>query len=392
MADQQRVLDRVLAQLDRRHTTFSANLTQFVALLKAAEVDVTTTQLITAGRALIEIDVGRREDVRAALASSLLTQADDRAVFDALFDRFWDLPGDDEPAQPEPSTLDVGESKLGTAEMVEVAYVRGSASADETPPHAYSADDALMRKDFANYRDDEVRAARRYLRRLAPKLATAAVRRRRPARRGLELDLRRSLRKASRTDGEVLRLLRRKRKVRKLNLVLLCDVSGSMDTYSRFLTQFVYGLQAELRGVSTFVFSTRLFDVTPLLRTRTFEEALARLGRGVEGWSGGTRIGGCLAEFNRSYGGSRVGPRTAAVIISDGWDRGDVDLLRREMRLLKRRAFKVLWLNPLLGAKDYRPVAQGMAAAMPSIDAFLPVHNLTSLAHVGRELMSLTRS
>ncbi|MCI0777694.1 MAG: VWA domain-containing protein, partial [Chloroflexi bacterium] len=183
----------------------------------------------------------------------------------------------------------------------------------------------------------------------------------------------------------------KRRKIRRLNLLLLCDVSGSMDVYSRFLTQFVYGLQNELRGVSTFVFSTRLFDVTPMLRAKSFEEAFERIGRRVQGWSGGTRIGGCLAEFNRTYGRARIGPRTVVIIISDGWDRGDIDVLRREMRMLKRRAFRILWLNPLLGAKDYRPAAQGMAAALPWIDAFLPVHNLASLSRVGRELISLAR-
>jgi len=386
-------LDHVLEELDRRHGTLSANLVQFVSLLKAADVEVTTTQLIAAGAALAEIDVAEREDLRSALAATLLTQADDRSVFDALFDRFWSLPRREElPPRPQSSTLDSGDTKLGAADQIEASYTRGASTAErDTPPESYSADDVLVRKDFATYRDDDVRAARRYLRRLAPKLATATVRRRRAARTGREIDLRRSLRRAATTDAEVLRLLRRRRKVRRLNLVLLCDVSGSMDTYSRFLTQFVYGLQAELRGVSTFVFSTRLHDVTPMLRTRSFEDALSRLGQRVEGWSGGTRIGGCLAEFNRTYGRAKVGPRTAVVIISDGWDRGDVNELQREMRLLRRRAFRVLWLNPLLGAKDYRPVAQGMAAALPSIDSFLPVHNLASLSRVGRELVSLAR-
>jgi uncharacterized protein with von Willebrand factor type A (vWA) domain len=394
MAQQRETLDEILQELDRRHPRLSANLVHFGSLLKLAEIEIATTQLIAAGHALSEIDVGNRDDLRAALAATLLTQNDDRAVFDALFDRFWNLPREDEDAaRPQPVTLDPGESKLGTAEEVEAAYTRGSSSPRrDTPPESYSADDMLVRKDFATYRDDDVRAARRYLRRLAPKLATATVRRRRAARTGREMDLRRSLRRAPATDGELLRLLRRRRKVRRLNLVLLCDVSGSMDTYSRFLTQFVYGLQNELRGVSTFVFSTRLFDVTPMLRTRSFDEALGRLGERVEGWSGGTRIGGCLAEFNRSAGRSKIGPRTAVVIISDGWDRGDVDQLRQEMRLLRRRAFRVLWLNPLLGARDYRPVAKGMAAALPSIDSFLPVHNLASLARVGRELVSLARS
>ncbi|MCH7699325.1 MAG: VWA domain-containing protein [Chloroflexi bacterium] len=392
-ASDSRVLDRVLTEIDRRHGSLSANLVQFAALLKAAEVAVTTTQLIAAGQALGEIDFARRGDVREALASTMLTQVEDRAVFDELFDRYWNLPRpEDDGPRPEPASLEPGKQKLGIAELVDVAYVRGTpVSSQERPPRSYSAEEVFVEKDFATYRDDEVRAARRYLRRLAPKLATATTRRRRAARTGTELDLRRSLRRAWMTDGEVLKLLRKRRRVRRLNLVLLCDVSGSMDVYSRFLTQFVYGLQAELRRVSTFVFSTRLFDVTAMLKARSFEEALDRIRRHVDGWSGGTRIGGCLAEFNRTYGRERIGPRTAVIIISDGWDRGDVDQLRREMRLLKRRAFKVLWLNPLLGAKDYLPVAQGMAAAMPSIDAFLPVHNLASLSRVGRELMSLAR-
>ncbi|MCH8008029.1 MAG: VWA domain-containing protein [Chloroflexi bacterium] len=388
-----RVLDRVLAELEDRHGSLSANLVQFATLLKAAEVDLTTGQIIAAGQALGEIDIALRGDVRQALASSLLTQAEDRAVFDVLFDRFWrSAAPEEEPRRPEPETLDIGEQKLGMAEALDIAYARSpSAPPSETPPQSYSAEHALVQKDFANYQDDDVRAARRYLRRLAPKLATATVRRRRPARAGRELDLRRSLRRASTTGGEVVRLLRKRRKIRRLNLVLLCDVSGSMDVYSRFLTQFLYGLQNELRGVSTFVFSTRLFDVTPMLRAKSFEAAFERIGRRVEGWSGGTRIGGCLADFNRTYGRARIGPRTVVIIISDGWDRGDIDVLRREMRMLKRRAFRILWLNPLLGAKDYRPAAQGMAAALPWIDSFLPVHNLASLSRVGRELMSLAR-
>ena len=389
-------LDQVLTQLAVRHDELAANLVQFVTLLKAAELEVSTTQLLSAAQSLAVINVARRDDFRQALAASFLSRIEDRAVFDLLFDRFWALPRpeDDEPARLEPATLSGGEAKLGTTEVMQ-AYARDKAAAPsavgDTPPQTYSAEEALIEKDFATYRDDEVREARRYLRRLAPKLATATTRRRRTARSGRELDLRRSIRLAARYGGEVVRLSYRRRKVRRLNLVVLCDVSGSMDVYSRFLTQFLFGLQNELRGVSTFVFSTRLFDVTPMLRARTFEEALAQVAHHVEGWSGGTRIGACLAEFNRRYAKQRLGPRTVVVIISDGWDRGDIEQLGREMRMLKRRAYRLLWLNPLLGNADYRPVAQGMTTALPSIDDFLPVHNLASLATVGRKLMRLAR-
>jgi uncharacterized protein with von Willebrand factor type A (vWA) domain len=127
-----------------------------------------------------------------------------------------------------------------------------------------------------------------------------------------------------------------------------------------------------------------------MLHARTFDEALARVAKRVDGWSGGTRIGGCIADFNRRFAKQRLGPRTVVVIISDGWDRGDIAQLGREMRVLKRRAYRIVWLNPLLGGTGYRPLAQGMAAALPSVDDFLPVHNLESLARVGRTLISLT--
>ena len=384
----------MIAELSVRHGAIGANLVQFAALLKAAELDVTTTQLLGAAQSVAAIDVSRRDDFRQALAANFLTRVEDRPVFDLLFDRFWRLRRDvDAPPRPEPAKLSGGEPRLGMSELIETAYARGEArgTTGDTPPQSYSAEDVLVQKDFATFRDDEVREARRYLRRLAPKLATATMRRRRPARAGEELDLRRSLRSAVRHGGEVVRLFRRRRKTRRVKLVLLCDVSGSMDVYSRFLAQFLYGLQHELRGVSTFVFSTRLFEITPMLRARTFDEALGRVARQVDGWSGGTRIGACLAEFNRRYAKLRLGPRTVAVIISDGWDRGDIEQLAREMRALRRRAYRVLWLNPLLGGAGYRPLAQGMAAALPSVDEFLPVHNLSSLARVGRTLMGLAR-
>ncbi len=387
------VLARVLAEIEQRYATLGENLVQFAAVLKSAALDVTTVQLLSAAQSLLAIDATRREDTRAALSASFLTNVDDRHVFDALFDQFWRLSRDvGEPPRPQPPRLAGGEGRLGTAELVDAAYARGEGSSPsrDTPPQTYSAEDALTHKDFATFRDDELREARRYLRRLAPKLASAATRRRRPVRSGREVDLRRSLRLAARYGGEVLSLARRRRRIRRLNILLLCDVSGSMDVYSRFLVQFLYGLQHELRGVSTFVFSTRLVEVTGMLRTRAFDEALTKVSRDVQGWSGGTRIGACLAEFNRRHAKQRIGPRTVVVIISDGWDRGEVAELRREMQSLNRRCYRVIWLNPLLGASDYRPLAQGMAAALPSIDEFLPVHNLASLARVGRTLMSLS--
>jgi len=398
MADLDRdgpVLERVLGQLDLRYRALGANLVQFGALLTAAELSATTTQLIEAARALPLIDLASRDDFRQALAACLLTRHEDRPAFDLLFDRFWRLPRDDDaPSRPAPAALSGGEARLGTAELVTAAYVRGEdapvVSTGDTPPETYSSDDALLSKDFAAFHDDDLRTARRHLRRLAARLATATSRRRRPG-GGDQVDLRRSLRQAARRGGELVELARRRRRVRRVKLVVLCDVSGSMDVYSRFLVQLLFGLQKELRGVGVFVFSTRLFDLSPALRARSFDDALGRIARRVDGWSGGTRIGECLAHFNRRHAKERVGRRTVVVIISDGWERGDIAQLEREMRRLRRRAYRVLWLNPLLGGAGYRPLAQGMQAALPYVDHLLPVHNLASLERLARELSRLSR-
>lgn len=396
MADGSNVLDPVLAELSSRQRTLGGNLVQFGALLSAAELDVTTAQLIGAAQALRIIDPGRRDDFRQALAASFLTKQDDRKAFDLLFDRFWRLPREEAPPDaPEPDTLSGGETRLGTAQAVDVAYVRNEARAGmpggDTPPESYSADDALLAKDFATFRDDELRQARRHLRRLAAKLAAAASRRRRAQATGDEIDLRRTLRLAARRGGEAYAIAYRRRRVRRTKLVVLCDVSGSMDVYSRFLAQFLYGLRRELRGVSIFVFSTRLFELTPMLRARSYDDALARIARQVDGWSGGTRIGECIGAFNRHYASALLGRRSIVTIISDGWERGDIDQLAQEMASLRRRAYRVLWLNPLLGNSGYQPVAQGMRAALPYVDQFLPVHNLASLERLARELTRLSR-
>jgi uncharacterized protein with von Willebrand factor type A (vWA) domain len=190
------------------------------------------------------------------------------------------------------------------------------------------------------------------VRAIAPRLASALARRRRRSSRGDEIDLRQSLRRAARRGGDIVDLVRRRRRVRRLRLVILCDVSGSMDRYSRALVQFLFALQNELRGVSTFVFSTRLHDITRLLKTRSFDEALARAGRDVDAWSGGTSIGACLEQFERRHARTRLDSRTVLLIVSDGWERGDPEQLRRAMAALRRRAYRIIWLNPLLGAAD----------------------------------------
>jgi uncharacterized protein with von Willebrand factor type A (vWA) domain len=189
--------------------------------------------------------------------------------------------------------------------------------------------------------------------------------------------------------GEVIELAHRKRRIKKTKVVLLCDVSGSMDCYSRFLIQFMYGLQNELWGVETFVFSTSLSRITHLIRTKNIVDALEKISGSILGWSGGTNIGRSLHTFNRNFAPSMVTHRTVVVVISDGWDRGDVSLLEKEMQDIKRRAKKIIWLNPLLASENYEPLCKGMQAALPYLDLFLSVHNVNSLVSLGRTLQKM---
>jgi uncharacterized protein with von Willebrand factor type A (vWA) domain len=211
---------------------------------------------------------------------------------------------------------------------------------------------------------------------IARRLARRISRRRRPSARRGRLDLRRTLR-ANVTRGDLIDLRYRRRKRRKVRLVLLCDVSGSMDLYSRFLLQFLFALQSVFARVETFTFSVHLTRVTEYLRGRSYREVLRRL-TAVRDWSGGTRIGESLAEFNRQWG-RLVDRQTIVIILSDGWDTGDPELLAGELLRIKRRAGRVIWLNPLLGNPSYEPLTRGMAAALPLVDHFAAAHNLAAL-------------
>lgn len=383
------------ALLGEERGTLAAHLIGFARLLRAADFDITAGRIIDAARSLTLVDIGRSEDVRLALRANFVSEAALLPAFDRLFDLYWRSGGQPPPigevvpVERRPASARAGQR--GTGIHARVQARQAVQPTGDHPEATAGTADLLTTKDFAGYTDEEVARARAVVRRLAPKLATALARRTRLARRGEDIDLRRSLRRSVRRGGEVLELLRRRRRVRRLRVVLLCDVSGSMDVYARYLVQFMYAVQNELRGVSTFVFSTRLNEVTHLLRTRAYDQALAHLAAEVDSWSGGTSIGGCLAVFDREYARRRVDSRTVLIIISDGWERGDVEVLRRALASLKRRAYKLLWLNPLLGSKDYRPLARGMTTALPYIDYFLPAHNLDSLVRVARTLEHLAR-
>jgi uncharacterized protein with von Willebrand factor type A (vWA) domain len=243
----------------------------------------------------------------------------------------------------------------------------------------YSPQELLRHKDFALFNQDELADARRFLADLRWNVVRRRSRRSRPNRRGRRLDVRRSIRRSLRHGGELIDLARRGPKLKRRQLVLICDISGSMERYTRLLLHFLYSVESSVQQAEVFVFGTRLTRITRQLRDRDPDAALRAVGGQVQDWSGGTRIGDSLRTFNREWARRVLGRGAIVIIISDGWDRGDPAVLSAEMERLQRQAYRLIWLNPLLGAEQYRPLTQGIQAALPWIDDFLPVHNLHSL-------------
>ncbi len=243
-------------------------------------------------------------------------------------------------------------------------------------------------RDFAELTADELAEARRALARLA--WTPGERRTRRWVRgRGARVDLRRAIAESLRTGGDVVRLPRRKRRIRPRPLVLLCDVSGSMERYSRMLLQFAHAVTRRHQRVETFLFSTRLTRVTRELRLSGADDALASVSRAVTDWSGGTRIGQAVREFHQRWSRRVLHRGPVVLLISDGWDRGDPVELGEQIARLQRSCHRLVWLNPLIGTTDYAPLTRGLQAALPFVDDFLPARTLNNLADLAVHLNAL---
>lgn len=375
----------------------------FCRLLKKLGINLSMNRVIDAVRSLAFIDLSRKQDFYYALKANLVSTREDLPIFDAAFHLFWRNP--EEPEQePDPSDeqQQAGPKGKNGADGLEQRIMQvfieefaeendGDEDPEEQPIASFSPAEVLATKDFSSFDDGDVKDLKALLARLAPKMATRLSRRTKAHVNGHDVDPRRTLRKNIKYGGNILELPRRKRKVTKTKLVLICDVSGSMDSYSKFLIQFVYAFQSQIKGVEAFVFSTRLTRITNLLHTRDIYEALNRMSENIRDWSGGTNIGNCLRDFNEGPGRSILGSKTIVVIISDGWDRGDCDTLAAEMIRLRSRTYKVIWLNPLAGSPTYQPICSGMKAALPYVDYFFPAHNLNALLTLSKVLGSLSR-
>jgi len=374
-----------------RHTDLQRNIIDFCRVLREREMLVTPSEVIDAIKTADIVDLSDRQEFKTALRSVLTARPEDIPLHDATFDEFWrtrlaerveehaedGVAGEDPEAQgeelPQPQAAEGDEAEADDDE-------------EGLDMPLYSPVEVLAGRDFSSFVPDEMQDIARAILLVARRLATRESRRYRSTQRGHAIDLRRTMRRNIKYGGTVVELAKKKRKIRKPKIVLICDVSRSMDTYSKFLLQFIYALQNTLGRVESFVFSTRLTRVTEYFRASDIYTALDRIAREVPDWSGGTRIGESLKVFNHDWALRMVNQHTIVLIMSDGLDTGDASVLEYEMEQIQRRAARVIWLNPLLGNEDYRPLARGMSAALPHVNLFASAHNLASLQALGKYL------
>jgi hypothetical protein len=370
------------------------NIVLFGRLLRELGVDVTPPQILDLVAALNLVDLRRREDVKNTCRAVLISRKEHIVLFDEAFELFWkaresrDLQG-----------MDLG-MLLRRRPQAQEQYrlIRNPGESDsprqtEEEPrvdkvYTYSELETLREKDFAKLSEYELELVKRFMQDTQWELERRRTRRRVSAARGKHLDMRRTFRRNLRHGSEILHLSYRQQKLKRRPVVMLCDISGSMDRYARVLLQFMYAISNNLDRVETFVFSTRLTRITRQLQHRDIDQALDEASSVVEDWAGGTRIGEVLRTFNYDWARRVLGQGAIVMIISDGWDRGDPELLAKEMDRLRRSCHRLIWLNPLLGSPRYEPLTRGIQAALPYVDDFLPVHNLISLEQLAATLQN----
>ncbi len=360
----------------------------FGRVLREAGLEVGPGRISDALTGLDCLDISNRDDVYWALRTTLVSRAEDLDSFDRAF-AAWFLRAPSRPpyrgAKPvdQPTRL----SERTRTDRSGSDDRRG----DETTEVGWSLHEVLRQKDFASMTPEEFAHLSKAIAEVAAARPLRRSRRLRPHPRGRRLDLRRLARRSLARGGDPIERTFRRRIDVPRKLVVLCDVSGSMEAYTRALLLFLHAAVGSGRGVEVFVFGTRLIRLTEEFRTRDPEQALAAAARRVVDWASGTRIGASLRTFNDIWGRRALTRGAAVVIVSDGWEREDATLVAREMARLQRAAYAVVWVNPLKGNPEYQPLAAGMRAALPFVDRFVAGHNLASLEELAGVLAGIER-
>ena len=379
------------------------NVLHFARLLRAAGIPIGTDKVMDAVRVLPVAGLRSRLDWHAVLAAMFLTRHEQQPVFDEAFEIFWRDPALEERLRALLLPRVKGPASLSTAVRPRVAEAFRPAP-DTRPAHELSRDEIeldatltfsgaerLRRLDFDQMTGEEWAQTRLLVARMQLPIPEVPTRRHRPSTRGSAIDLAATLRSMARRGGTLTPLVRRERQARPPPLVVLCDISGSMHRYTRMFLHFLHALTQDRERVTTFLFGTRLTNVTRQLRDRDVDEAVKKVTEAVPDWAGGTRIAACLREFNFRWARRLLAQNACVMIVTDGLDRDEAGGLEREMARLHRSCRPLLWLNPLLRYEGFQPQATGIRSMLPHVDAFLPMHNVESLRALAETLGAAAR-
>ena len=361
------------------------DLTTFADALRGKGLTVTSDQVSDMARAISLVDAGSRDQVHAGLRALAVTDPEQRRLFDEVFADFFE-------GGFQPIGLAEQRSKLASASAGKpLIRSLGEDTSTETDSRTgASAVEAIQTRDFADLDDQELAEAKRLVMSMLWQPSDVRTRRWAASSSGPSPDMRRTLRSATRPEGDLMPIVRRRRRLRQRPLIVIADISGSMETYAELFLVFAHAALRRLENVEVFTFSTQLTRITEDLSRRDVAGALASVSDSVTDWSGGTKIGEALGAWNKSWSRrlSRGGP--IALILSDGWDCGDPGLLASEMARLARSVHRVVWLNPLAARADYRPSTRGMQAVLPYVDHLLPAASVQDLRGVVRLLDSMS--
>ena len=370
----------------------AANLLHFARTLRAAGLPVGSGTVLRAAEAVVAVGLARRDDFYWTLHSVFVQRAEHRPIFDEAFHVFWRNPRLLERVTslllPTVQTPSRGDARALSRRLSEALFAgaEGEARAREDRQEieldatlTWSDREVLRTRDFEQMSATELAAAKAAIARLRPALPPAPTRRYRPDARGSRIDMRTTLRRSLRHGSGEIRLARRRALRKPTPLVFLCDISGSMSRYSRLLLHFAHALARDRARVHSFVFGTRLTNITRPLRDRDVDAAVEQASAAVADWGGGTRIGQCLEQFNREWSRRVCGQGAVVLLISDGLDRDAGEGLGPQVERLRKSCRRLVWLNPLLRYDGFEPRAAGIRALLPHVDEFRPVHNLESL-------------
>ncbi len=364
----------------------AGNVVRFARLLRRAGLRVGPADMLAAQAALTLIDLGSRAQVRAGLRATMIHRHDDQDVFDQAFALFWRDPDAGRTAaaaaEGEAPTQKAPPGSRRVAEAF--AETQPKPREEEAPPRidavlTVSDTERLQTMDFEAMSAEDLERAKKEIARLSLQLREVRTRRQRPDPTGPRADLRATLRASRRTGGEIVTIARTRRVTRPPPLVVLCDISGSMSRYAQILLHFLHAVANDRDRVAVFLFGTRLSNITRALRHRDPEAAFQLVSHLVPDWSGGTRIGETIAQFNQHWSRRVLGQGAVVLLVTDGLDREGARGLDEAMARLHRSTRRLIWLNPLLRWDGFEPKSQGIRAMLPHVDEFRPVHNLDSL-------------